>query len=516
MEPAYIGSYTTAKSAQEIAVTSFAMRWFFDSIPRAICYMISYLSTIGLLLALFLSYPDKPEGPIWLLSFIAFAPLLFSIMLNKHSYSQIYVAPFVMLISTWCVISVDLSFSLLYALILGASFWLLMSVSIHIWMEARSGSIDQGFVVRFACLYLLISYIVANVCGILASVAVQLYRSPFILQPISIFGFGSLEALVILVNGFIAWTFHDLFVNKSLSRSLLRIPVLYLVVILGVWFSIAGVITATQKEISTVKVSTLDYDIYHFSAWGIPESYRNMGRAIQEKIESSGAQVVVLPESSIVGSEEETCLDIVTKYIAPFIQGSGAHVTLGCSSYDENSVCSWRNLAISIDPNGLVAHVYGDMRSLPGQESCTQPGFASLPHPRGFGFSSLVGFDLDLIGPVSSCADLGSSLIVKPSSHSLSLRRKLASWVIRAVENRVAVVSAATRNNAAIIDPFGNIRAYSGRNALASLSAEISLSEPLKLNWVRQHFVYWLFIAGYAVLTSLDVHRLLMRRRRFV
>jgi len=79
--------------------------------------------------------------------------------------------------------------------------------------------------------------------------------------------------------------------------------------------------------------------------------------------------------------------------------------------------------------------------------------------------------------------------------------------VIRAIENRVAIVKAERYFSSAIIDPFGQIVQLGSNRIGNNLYAEVPISTPLKLNWIRQHMAYWIFIVIFAIFTALDIYR---------
>lgn len=494
------------------------MKWWFKSFSAAIISIVCSFATVGCVYALSVSYPDTMEGPTWILSFLAYAPFLFATIFNRESLAQIYLATFPMLIWIWVIIPRNVGLSANYGAPFGVGFAFYLSISLHIWVKASgSGQVGLPFLARFVCFFMVTAYIVANKYGILVSIAIQLYRSAFLLQPIQIFGFGSLEAFVISVSGLVALIAHAAVTNRSVFKSYRKNPILYLAVLLGVWISLAGIISAFKKEITTVKVSTMGPSDLGFNDSG-EHWYKYIGRKIQEKILKTGSDFVVLPETFIGGGDANTCKDIIIEYIAPFVVGHGAHVTIGCSQYTRLSSCASSNLAFTVRPDGSITSMYGKMQPTPGEKSCTQPGYFSHEYSpvngkKGFKFSSLICYDMDFIDPAAKSADLGSALILNPSNDWKEVRHHFAASVIKAVENRVAVVKAERFTDAAIIDPFGNIVALGGGKTSTSLTAEIPISEPLKLNWFRQHFVYWLFLAGYTFLTVSDLLFLWRKRR---
>jgi len=489
---------------------SLSLQWGFKTYLDSFISLICCLATVGSVYGLTVAYPDNMRGPTYLLSFLAYAPFVYACMMYRESLAQIYIGSFLTLVSIWLIIPLNVGLSPVYGLPFGVGFWVLTSVSLPVWFKASSGAIDLGFVIRLVCLFMLTAYVVANVYGILVSVGIQFYRAPFFLQPIVVLSFASLEGLVMLVNCLVAWIAFEM-VTKG-AKSMMRWrnnPIVLLVGVFLVWVALAGIIYASQRSIATVKVSTMgsaDLALY---------SHKDAGEAIRNNIIASGAKFVVLPEFFFNGNDFRTCDELIKSWISPQVAGLGAYVTVGCLQYSSHSSCSTSNLAITIGPDGSIVSTYGKMRPTPGEKSCSQPGyfahqFTPVSGP-GFKFSPLICYDMDFIEPAAKSADLGSSLIVNPSNDWNDVRNHFAASVIKAVENRVAIVKAERRTDAAIIDPFGNVAAFGGGDTSTSLTAEIPVSQPLQVNMLRQHFVYWIFIVGYAIFTGYDIYSILRK-----
>jgi hypothetical protein len=69
-------------------------------------------------------------------------------------------------------------------------------------------------------------------------------------------------------------------------------------------------------------------------------------------------------------------------------------------------------------------------------------------------FSTVICYDADFNNVTAKAADMGAQLILDPSNDWREIRHHHATVVIRAVENRVAVVKAESSMDAVIVDPF--------------------------------------------------------------
>ena len=538
MSTFYIEDTSDEESQANSSKAKFRLQWRPKEYSGAFVPLFLSLLTVGSVYVLSIAYYDTLTGPTYLLSFLAYAPFIYSCMRFRDSLFQIYIASLLTIVSIWLIIPYNVGLAAVYGLPFGFGFWFLTCISLHVWLKARTGAVDLGFVARLVCLHMLTAYVVANTYGILVSIGIQFYRVPFFLQPIAVFSFAALEGLVILVNCLAAWIGFE--ISSKGIKSVMRWrknPIVYLVGVLALWISLAGIILASQKSLTTVKVSTMglkDFSYFktvlnkftppevfaHFLSQPQqqPGAIEQTAREIRQKILSSGSKFVVIPEFQIFGNfvSDESCHDIVRDAIAPQVAGLGAYVVIGCLQNSVYPLSGSSNLALTIAPDGSILRTYWKTHTIPGENSFSKSKylfhqFSPVSGP-GFKFNTLISTDIDHIDSVAKSADMGSSLILNPSDDWREVRHHFASSIIRAVENRVAIVKADKMNDAAIVDPFGNLAAFGGGNSPTSLTAEIPISEPLQPNFLRQHLGYWIFIAGYAVLTGYDLYTLWKRR----
>jgi apolipoprotein N-acyltransferase len=280
---------------------------------------------------------------------------------------------------------------------------------------------------------------------------------------------------------------------------------------------IAGIITASHQAIGSVKVATVN--LTSRPVGGInPEKIQAeaLGDLIADTIERTGANFVVAPESLLDSTREYTCEDYLTETIYPKISGMNAYVTVGCTHWHRQDECWIDNMSYTMDPNGAIVNVYGKSKPIPGEMSCYRPGVSVTParlNVDKINFSSVICYDADYSGPIATAADGGASLILNPSSDWSQVRHHYAVAVIRAIENRVAIVKAEYNYDAAIIDPFGRVVALGHDRRTNNLFGEVSISSPLKIGWVRQQMAYWVFIAIYVITMSLDIYKYTKRRK---
>jgi apolipoprotein N-acyltransferase len=378
-------------------------------------------------------------------------------------------------------------------------------------------------------MFMVTAYTVSMVYGDLVSLAVQFYRVPFILQPISIFGYGMFEALVFFTSTVLAWWIGVGYENRKLvppMKPILKNPLVILVSIWVLWISMAGIITATHMSVGKVKVATVNMynrnpNIVDGVMYARPD-LENLAINIVDAIKTTGAKFVVAPEFSLYASSgSETCEEQISKYIYPRLVGLDAYVTIGCINMHRNDKCYMDNMSYTIDPSGHIINVYGKMNPTPGELSCNRPGITVNTVPAVLDdvddhlkFSAVICYDVDYIGPIATAADGGAALILNPANDWSQVRHHYSVAVIRAIENRVAIVKAERNTDAVIVDPFGKIVALGHSAKSNNLFAEVSVSTPLKIGWIRQHMAYWIFTAIYTVLTSIDIYNSIRKHRQ--
>jgi hypothetical protein len=106
-----------------------------------------------------------------------------------------------------------MKFSFVYGLVPGIIFWVLVADCLYLWSFTLPT--DVQLLSRFTCAMGIVSYLIAIYFGKLAGFAVEFFRAPFLLQPISIFGFATLGMLTIFNNGAIAWYAWAVLKTKS-------------------------------------------------------------------------------------------------------------------------------------------------------------------------------------------------------------------------------------------------------------------------------------------------------------
>ena len=350
--------------------------------------------------------------------------------------------------------------------------------------------------------------LVASAYGIAVTLPIQLYRFPLLLQPISLFGFASLDAFVIACNCILA-TFFLSFTSESV-RVLRALPLVRLFLLVGMWLILSNALwySFDGDEENSAIIATISPG-YRFN--GNLTDMLNMTKTAA----SNDAKYIVWPELYIQSpSLNETCQEYIAREIVPEIASLGIYLVVGCYQRLLDTHCADANLAITLGPGGTVLGTYGKEHpvTMIGEQSCFTNGYHAYPmSEESLSFSTLICYDMDFSDSPSKVTDLNVSLILNPSEDWSSARGHFSASVFRAVENRVAVAKCDWGWDSAIIDPLGRILSIYDTESIHReiLSANVPLfSKDNEWNYSRQLILPILFIFASIVVSILSVKRI--------
>ena len=201
---------------------------------------------------------------------------------------------------------------------------------------------------RYTCLWTTCALISSDLYGILVSLPIQLYRFPFFLQPISLLGYSSLEALVIFVNCTIALFVVNWLLRPEYTIYMKTKPLMVLILVLAVWTTVSAIIWGTNESAESVIVATMPAE---------PSEeilQRNFATAAD-----AGVKFVVLLEGAAQAAYDGStnCTEEVQSMVGKLAVKHGMYVTVGCVDYSDLQ-CGVKNVAITISPTGEVLSVY--------------------------------------------------------------------------------------------------------------------------------------------------------------
>lgn len=443
-----------------------------------------YLILFGIICSILLNslhvFAQSSEAPvIGLVPFISYVPL-FMILASwaQPRIFDMYLFCIATMTGVGLLTAVRYHIHLIYGFFGGALNGLLFpTLLIPIWVSF-SDVITRS--VAVICTWTCIECVVTSMFGTAVTLPIQVYRVPFILQPISIFGTSSLDALLIASN----WLMAVALVNRGRVRKTAAISfgvilTWWLLVSTYCWYSLES------TPSTTARVSTLSPG-YRFK--GDLSDMVNMTR----EAFSNGAQFIVWPEVYVYPtSSEESCEDYVKTSIVPLLYPEiNATVVIGCEQQMPNAACAIGNIAVTVGPEGSILGTYGKQHpvTMIGEKSCYRNGYrAYKSSSSNISFSTLICFDADFEDSTALVSDLGASLILTPSEDWAAARTHFAASVFRAIENRVAIAKSDWGWDSAIISPAGEIlKMFNSRKIHRQiLTADVPLYPSLQGGWNR-------------------------------
>ena len=275
--------------------------------------------------------------------------------------------------------------------------------------------------VAIICAWTTIEYALAWLFGTAMTLPIQLYRVPFLLQPISIFGTASADALLIASNWFLGTAVAQSGERRRLAIiSWFSVMVVWIVLAWGCWRSLLN------EDTVSVRISTISPG-KRFK--GDLADLVNMTTAAYR----DGAEYIVWPEVYIHPERiGDSCESYVrTKVVPKLYPNIQAYLVVGCEQAYVNSTCTVGNIAVTLSPNGTILGTYGKQHpvTMIGEQSCFRNGYRKYDAP-GLSFSTLICYDSDFEDSTAIVSDMGSSLVLTPSedwyvffTHSMSRSR---------------------------------------------------------------------------------------------
>jgi len=339
-----------------------------------------------------------------------------------------------------------------------------------------------------------------------AFIAQTMYTQPWMLQPISIFSIYGLSTLIVLVNytllqGIILFLDKkQLFFNlpemnrRSTSRWL---TVAGATLIL--WLGISGAILLSRpSNPTTVRVAAVQLGI--------------SAPAHQDTAESQSTRLDVLAELSRIAATEGAQLIVWPELglgFDPQVEHTGELISLAAETdaylligYGLDDPRGWRNEMVMLSPQGEFLAVYGKNHpTSPGEPRIITAGVYPVYDTPIGRLATIICNDVHFTNTSRRLARAGAQLIAVPTLEISGITlEQVAQSVMRAVENRVAVVKADVAFSSAIIDPYGKIvalRNASPQGAAFTLTADVPIgSGKTVYNWLNLDWMGWLNLVG--------------------
>lgn len=338
-----------------------------------------------------------------------------------------------------------------------------------------------------------------------AFIAQTMYTQPWMLQPISIFSIYGLGILLTLINFALAQGALAIFDGKwrldempLLNRQTTLRWLAGAGVGLAVWVGISFVIlSAVPKDAPTIRVAAIQHNYPQPGHQDTVESQELRLEALGQQARAAsgqGAQLIVMPELGVGFDPQEEHSAELTGLAGE----TDAYLLIG---YGIDDPGGWRNEAVMLTPDGQFLEVYGKNHpTSPGEPPIITSGVYPVYDTSLGILGTIICNDVHWTDTSRTLALKGAQLIALPTLEGPGMAlEQVAQSVLRAVENRVAIVKADAAYAAAIIDPYGNIVALrngSPDGAAFALVADVPLGTAGTLYSKLGDWVGWLSLVG--------------------
>jgi apolipoprotein N-acyltransferase len=342
-------------------------------------------------------------------------------------------------------------------------------------------------------------------------VAFSLYSQPWLIQPVGIFGIFGLGLLIMLTNYAVALGMLALIdrsqhagsghagsaapaaVNMRLAASWIGGVLLALACWSGLSILQLGQasVPGTGVRVAAIQPGPADNQ---------EERTRKLIAQTREAA-SQGAQLVVWPEGALNFDPQLRRADIES-----LVRETGIYLAVG---YALRTAGGLRNEFTLISPEGEFLGVYGKDHPVVwmGESSVTRGTYPTYDTPLGT-VGAMICYDLNFTDTARNMAGNGAQIIAVGSNDWSSLgRTQYTNLVMRAVENRVALVKADSMYDSSVIDPTGRIVSL----AVSSAPLDTILLATVPLGTADAPLIFlgdwlgWLCIAGIAAFFAFDI-----------
>lgn len=346
-----------------------------------------------------------------------------------------------------------------------------------------------------------------------AFIAQTMYTQPWMLQPISIFSIYGLGIVLTLVNFALAQGVLVLLDVKWRLEEMPHFKTQYALrwlatagVVLVIWVGISlTILLDAPKDSPTIRVAAIQHNYPRPGHQDTAESQILRLQALSKQAHSAsqqGAQLIVMPELGL-GFDPQVEHTAVLKALAA---ETNAYLLIG---YGVDDPRGWRNEMVMLTPDGKFLEVYGKNHpTSPGEPPIVTAGVYPVYKTKLGRMATIICNDVHWTNTSRTLALKGAQLIAVPTLEGPGIAlEQVAQSVLRAVENRVAVVKTDVAYAAAIIDPYGNIialRNASPNGAAFALVANVPLGTSTTLYSKLGDWLGWLSLAGFVFFVILQ------------
>lgn len=336
--------------------------------------------------------------------------------------------------------------------------------------------------------------------------AQTMYSQPWMLQGISVFSIYGLTFVIILVNFAITLGLLLALDNKlhfdgqpELNRKVSVQWVATVAVIFGLWAGFGAMtLVSAPKNAPTIRVAAIQHG---FAKAGHldPDTQLERLAVLSEQTRiaaKQGARFIVWPELSL-GFDPQVEHTVELKALAA---ETNAFIMIGygvVTPADE-----WRNEAVMLTPSGKFMDVYGkNFNSVPAEPPTISAGSYPVWKTEIGNLATIICNDVNFTVTTRTLTQNGAQIVSVPtfeaSAPGLGWEQR-TQVVLRAVENRIAIVKAEAAGISMIVDPYGRIVAQNNLPAgvANALVADVPLAESHPIYLRVGDWMGWLSMAG--------------------
>lgn len=357
-----------------------------------------------------------------------------------------------------------------------------------------------------------------------AFIAQTMYTRPEMLLPMSVFSIYGLGMLIILINltlargafhlldgkwGLGSWGFFD---RRATIRVMIATGTLF-----TCWIGTSAIIRSQAPENPpTMTVAAIQHNFPHPGHQDPMELQESRLEALSKQARlaaRNGANLIVMPE---LGLGFDPQVDFTGEFKA-LASETGACLLIG---YGVDDPRGWRNEMVMLTPEGIFLDVYGKNHpTSPGEPRIISAGSYPVYDINQGRIATMICNDVHYTDVSRRLALNGAQLIAVPTLELPGIAlEQVAQGVMRAVENRVAVVKADVAYASAVIDPYGKIIALrngSPEGEAFALVATVPLGTTTTIYSRIGDLPGWICLAGFIffmVLQGRWGNQLLMRK----
>lgn len=339
-----------------------------------------------------------------------------------------------------------------------------------------------------------------------AFMAQTMYSQPWMIQGISVFSIYGMSFLILLVNCSLAFLGIYLLRGKVNWNGIPEIPqknvrdwLLFAGVSVVFWVSVSAfLLRSAPDNPEIIRVAAIQHNYPVPGHQDTPESQPTRLAALAEQSRiaaEDGAQLLVWPELGL-GFDPQVAY---TEEITSLAKELNAWIFVG---YGLDDPAGWRNEMVMVTPQGEFLDIYGkNHASSPGEPPIISAGVYPVYDTDIGRIATIICNDVHYTDASRRLAAQGAQLIAVPTLEFAGISlENTANAVLRAVENRVAVVKADVAFAAAIIDPYGRVIAYrngSPDGEAFALVADVPLGGSGTLYKYVGDWMGWLCLIGF-------------------